>query len=165
MRLYLDTNILIFLLNGEDGRIDRDTAELLYDPANALFTSAASAHELVDLILKGRLERKKKWRDGESVIDQLARINVTVEPVTEKHVREEERLPLYSDHRDPFDRLIIAQAISDRTKLVSSDHLFHRYVRYGLDLHENERGKARDKWERAAAVDPAPRGKGRKRRK
>lgn len=46
---------------------------------------------------------------------------------------------LYDDHRDPNDRLIIAQAISDQIPLISSDRKFSRYERYGLDFIFNER--------------------------
>lgn len=48
-------------------------------------------------------------------------------------------LPLYDDHRDPADRLIIAQAIADRVALVSSDRKFSRYGRHGLHFVYNER--------------------------
>ena len=44
-----------------------------------------------------------------------------------------------NDHRDPNDRLIIAQAISDRATLISSDRKFDRYERYGLQFMFNKR--------------------------
>ncbi|MCD7721638.1 MAG: type II toxin-antitoxin system VapC family toxin [Prevotellaceae bacterium] len=137
MRLYLDTNILVFLVNDVHGRIDNDTMALLTDEANVLFTSAACAHELVDLVLKGNIKRSKEWRKNEGVLDRLEEFGIKVEPVTEKHVRAEEALTLYEDHRDPIDRLIIAQAISDRTMLVSSDRMFPRYRHEGLEFHLN----------------------------
>ena len=43
------------------------------------------------------------------------------------------------DHRDPFDRMIIAQAISDKATLVSSDLKFQWYSKYGLHTILNER--------------------------
>lgn len=48
-------------------------------------------------------------------------------------------LPFIKDHRDPFDRLIIAQAISDKATLVSSDLKFQWYEKYGLDFVQNKR--------------------------
>ena len=60
-------------------------------------------------------------------------------PVTEKHLDDYEALPMYEDHRDPNDRLIIAQAISDRTALISSDHKFKLYEKYGLEFFFNKR--------------------------
>ncbi len=46
---------------------------------------------------------------------------------------------MFDDHRDPNDRLIVAQAISDRVPLISSDRKFERYRNYGLDFMFNER--------------------------
>lgn len=64
---------------------------------------------------------------------------ITLSPINEKHIKELAILPLYEDHRDPNDRLIIAQAISDRIPLISSDHKFIRYECYGLEFIYNER--------------------------
>lgn len=62
-----------------------------------------------------------------------------MQPLTERHLDTLAALPLYDDHHDPNDRLIIAQAIADRVPLVSSDQKFARYVRHGLDFIFNER--------------------------
>lgn len=48
-------------------------------------------------------------------------------------------LPMYENHRDPNDRLIIAQAMSDKISLVSSDRKFEQYTKYGLDFIFNRR--------------------------
>ena len=48
-------------------------------------------------------------------------------------------LPLFDEHRDPNDRLIIAQAISDKIALVSSDRKFDMYEKYGLEFVFNRR--------------------------
>ncbi len=69
----------------------------------------------------------------------LADLGIDIVPVTVRHLHQLARLPLSDDHRDPNDRLIIAQAISDRTPLVSSDRKFYKYERYGLELVFNER--------------------------
>lgn len=49
------------------------------------------------------------------------------------------KLPFFDDHKAPNDRLIIGQAISDKTILISSDHKFERYVKYGLNFIFNKR--------------------------
>jgi len=48
-------------------------------------------------------------------------------------------LPFYPDHRDPFDRVIIAQAITEKIPIISSDRKFHNYVKHGLDFVFNKR--------------------------
>lgn len=69
----------------------------------------------------------------------LEQIGVTFVPFNEKHIKEMIDLPLYDDHRDPNDRMVIAQSISDRIPLISSDRKFSRYERYGLDFIFNDR--------------------------
>jgi PIN domain nuclease of toxin-antitoxin system len=66
-------------------------------------------------------------------------MGIEVIPVTVKNLKEYAKLPMLGDHRDPNDRLIIAQAISDRVPLISSDRKFAQYARYGLDFIFNER--------------------------
>ena len=69
----------------------------------------------------------------------LEQIGVTFVPFNEKHIKEMIDLPLYDDHRDPNDHMVIAQSISDRIPLISSDRKFSRYERYGLDFIFNDR--------------------------
>lgn len=78
-------------------------------------------------------------RATDEALRRLDEIGVSMVPVTMNHIRTLIDLPLYDDHRDPNDRLIVAQAISDRIPLVSSDGKFTRYERYGLDFIQNRR--------------------------
>lgn len=133
MRLLLDTNILVFYLYDKD-ELCTDLKEGLFDYSNALFTSAVCVHELIYLC-----QTVKVRQDPCNVICSLAEAGIGVEHVTVKHLETFATLPLYDDHRDPNDRLIIAQAIADRIPLVSSDRKFHKYARYGLDFIYNER--------------------------
>ena len=66
-------------------------------------------------------------------------MNIGIVPVSEKHLETLTQLPMFDDHRDPNDRLIIAQAISDHIALISSDLKFDRYIPYGLDFIYNKR--------------------------
>ena len=142
MRFYLDTNILVFLALGQEDEISNDVSALLSDYDNQLFTSTVCIHELVHLIQIGKLGIRKgddAGRVAKAVVDTIVRQGVQVVPVTMKHIEELANLPMYDDHRDPNDRLIISQAISDRIALVSSDHKFAKYEHYGLDFVFNER--------------------------
>jgi PIN domain nuclease of toxin-antitoxin system len=53
----------------------------------------------------------------------------TLLPITFEHLDEYSRLPTYTNHRDPFDRLLIAQAIAEDLSIVSSDTRFAYYKR------------------------------------
>ena len=55
------------------------------------------------------------------------------------YLQEYANLPLWKEHSDPNDRLIIAQAKSDKICLVSSDHKFRHYQQYGLEFLFNKR--------------------------
>ena len=141
MRLYLDTNILVFLL-GERKSLDNDVMEILFDYSNAFYTSSVCVHELILLFQIGKITWKKQIGrpfEAEDVLVSLQEMSIDVIPVTEKHLAEYATLPIIKDHRDPFDRLIIAQAISDKATLVSSDLKFQWYEKYGLDFIQNVR--------------------------
>lgn len=140
MRLYLDTNILVFLLL-ERRRLSAETVSLLSDCCNALLTSSACVQELIYLCQAGRITRGKRERDAlraEDVLCKLAELGVRIVPVDERHLRRLSELPLLKEHHDPNDRIIIAQAIEDRTALVSSDHKFAEYEGCGLDFIFND---------------------------
>lgn len=64
---------------------------------------------------------------------------IKIEPITEKHLAAYASLPMLRDHRDPFDRLIIAQAMADKSTLVTSDTKMPLYMKYGLKLVLNVR--------------------------
>ena len=66
-------------------------------------------------------------------------MSIKVLPISEKNLQEYASLPFIGDHRDPFDRLIIAQAISDKSTLISSDLKFKWYEKYGLKFIQNKR--------------------------
>ena len=137
MRVYLDTNILAFLVGQDKGEsISRDVMELLQDYEVVLLSSAVCFQELVHLVQIGKLRRPDCRDVGKAAAEAL---QVLEDYGIKKHIRRLVELPLYEDHRDPNDRLIIAQAICDRIPLVSSDQKFVRYGRYGLELIFNRR--------------------------
>lgn len=142
MRYYLDTNILVFLALGQKDEISAEVSRLISDYGNILLTSTVCMQELVHLVQIGKLGARKS-RDvrevAKAVIKGIARQGIQVVPATVKHIETLANLPLFDDHRDPNDRLIISQAISDRIPLVSSDRKFSKYVRYGLEFVFNER--------------------------
>ncbi|MCD8285429.1 MAG: type II toxin-antitoxin system VapC family toxin [Prevotellaceae bacterium] len=136
-RLYLDTNMLVFILNDAKNRIDRHTRDLIYDYEHILMTSAICVYELLGLLRVGKVRLERKWKSEVSLVEHIKSLGIEVKPLAEEHLRAVEKLPWFDDHKDPFDRLIVAQAIAERVTLVSSDGKFSRYVKYGLDLHEN----------------------------
>lgn len=129
----LDTNALVYTLYSSD-QLSRNVRMAMLDYMNTLFTSTVCVQELIHLCQTGKIRQ-----DPECVLPRLESANISIEQVTERHLKCYSSLPLYDDHRDPNDRLIVAQAISDRVPLVSSDRKFTRYARHGLDFIYNER--------------------------
>lgn len=143
MRLYLDTNILAFIVGQDNGAsISSDVKEIIKDYETLLFSSSVCFAELVHLIQIGKVKIggvKDVRRAADMAMRKLDELGVCMVAMSEAHIKTLIDLPFYEDHRDPNDRLIVAQAITDRLPLVSSDRKFSRYERYGLDFIFNER--------------------------
>ncbi len=137
MKYYLDTNILFYMFQRREERIDSITENIIHDYANQLYTSILCIAELLQLE-QTRPKPKHKRKESTSVEEWLAYNNITIEYISPKHFQTFEALPLFDNHHDVVDRLIIAQAISDKVTLVSSDLKFSQYTKYGLKLHQNK---------------------------
>lgn len=143
MRVYLDTNILAFIVGMDKGNsINADIRAIIKDYDTTLLSSNICALELLHLIQIGKISvpnNKDIRKASVAAFKVLEQIGVSFVPFNEKHIKEMIDLPLYDDHRDPNDRMVIAQSISDRIPLISSDRKFSRYERYGLDFIFNDR--------------------------
>lgn len=112
MKLLLDTCALIWYLS-EDSRLLPGVYEQIADSDNEVFVSAASAWEI---------EIKRGKKDFECPNDLLSVINIcefNVLSITIEHAIKTPSLPKH--HKDPFDRILIAQAMVEKMILVTSD--------------------------------------------
>ncbi len=142
MKVYLDTNMLYFLLLKNDDDISPAVTSILGDYQTVLSTSSVCVHELIHLCHIGKIpvgKKKSTLKNAHDVLSWLYDMNIGIVTVTDKHLDEYSDLPFYDDHKDPNDRLIIGQAISDKVLLISSDHKFERYVKCGLNFIFNKR--------------------------
>ena len=142
MKVYLDTNMLYFLLLKSKDEISPAVNAILEDYQTVLYTSSVCVHELIHLCHIGKVPIGKKnsvLKDAHDVLTWLNDMNIDIVMVTEKHLQVYADLPFADNHKDPNDRLIIGQAISDKVLLVSSDHKFERYMKYGLNFVFNKR--------------------------
>ena len=118
MRILIDSHVVVWWLAAPD-KLSAKARSLIADPANELSVSAASIWELQLKIDKGQLQMPKDYADhlwGEG-FGEL--------PVRARHVSGLSSLP--GIHKDPFDRILIAQAIIDGMHLMTSDRQIHRY--------------------------------------
>lgn len=117
MKLLLDTNVVIWM-TGLQQRIRPDVLAILADPQNELVVSTASLLEIASKVSRGRLAF------GEDILDALGR-QVRFLPVSMSHAWRVSRLPAL--HTDPFDRLLVAQALEEGATLVTGDHALAQY--------------------------------------
>ena len=99
-------------------------------------------HELIHLFQIGKISarnEKGKTLRAEDIVETLEKMSINRVTVNDRHLQAYSALPFVRDHRDPFDRMIIAQAISDKATLVSSDLKFQWYSKFGLNVILNER--------------------------
>ena len=142
MKVYLDTNMLKYLLLKNKDEISPAVNAILEDYQTVLYTSSVCVHELIHLCHIGKVPIGKKnsvLKDAHDVLTWLNDMNIDIVMVTEKHLQVYADLPFADNHKDPNDRLIIGQAISDKVLLVSSDHKFERYMKCGLNFVFNKR--------------------------
>lgn len=117
MQLLLDTHAAIWWLSGSD-RLRPSTRATIDDPANERFLSAASVWEMA-------IKRRTGKYEGVDLLDALAVTDLIEVPITATHGRLAGELPAI--HTDPFDRVIVAQALVGRLVLVTGDEVLEQY--------------------------------------
>jgi PIN domain nuclease of toxin-antitoxin system len=122
MKYLLDTGVLIHNLMAQS-KLNREALELLADYSSELYISAASSWEITIKAGTGKLTLPE--RPSEFVIRAIQVMSLQPLDITHGHVATLERLP--NHHRDPFDRMLIAQAQAEGLVLLTADHNFERY--------------------------------------
>lgn len=118
MRVLLDSQVMVWWM-GKPDRISRETLQIITDPRNPVYISAASVWELGIKVANGNLTLPEKYLES-LMNDGFATLDVTM-----RHAQVSADLPMI--HSDPFDRVIIAQARSDDLVLISADRHIRRY--------------------------------------
>ena len=117
MDILLDTHILLWHLEG-DSRLKSEKSAMIEEPQNRIFVSLACLWEVAIKRNIGKLPK------GLS-LDKMTPAPMILLPIQLNHIQQIETLPLH--HRDPFDRLIIAQAIVDDFFVMTDDPHFKDY--------------------------------------
>ena len=122
MRILLDTHTFLWWIT-DDQRLSSHSIELISDGNNELLFSAASGWEIAIKAGLGRLNISEPL--DRFVSEQLSRNHIAVLPVQLSHALHVFTLP--QAHRDPFDRLLVAQAQVEGLSLLSSDKKLSDY--------------------------------------
>ncbi|MBV9775054.1 MAG: type II toxin-antitoxin system VapC family toxin [Gemmatimonadetes bacterium] len=122
MRLLLDTHSFLWFITA-DPKLSPSADRELRSGGNQLLLSLASVWEIAIKVGIGRLPIPTPLE--QFIPEQLTRNRIDLLPIALPHALETARLPLH--HRDPFDRLIIAQALLEGLPVVSADGAFDSY--------------------------------------
>ncbi len=121
MRLLLDTHVLLWFAAGDE-QLGRKAREAIADPSNEVLISAVSLWEAAIKVRIGKLEV-----DVSALAADAVRAGFGLLDLTADHVEALMRLPVRSEHRDPFDQLLLAQAAAEDATFVTDDGHAKRY--------------------------------------
>ena len=119
MKLLLDTHALLWWL-ADDPRLGRHARGLIEEPANDILISIASLWEMAVKLRAGKLQA-----DLAAVMDEAKREGFITLGIAPAHLLALATLPMH--HRDPFDHLLIAQAITEDAVFLSGDSNVSKY--------------------------------------
>jgi len=119
MRLLIDTHLLLWWLAG-GVRLPRRARGFLADTSNQVFFSAASIWEVSIKAALGKIEA-----DPNEMLVALRSDGFEELPVTGRHASAVMRLP--DHHRDPFDRMLVAQSLVESLVLLTDDRVLSKY--------------------------------------
>ena len=122
MKVLLDTHAFLWLISGDD-RLSETAQKTFLNPGNILFFSAASLWEICIKMSLGKLSLKSGWLktiENEMKINAIQWLSIEM-----THCVKLINLPFH--HRDPFDRMLVAQALVDDMQLLSRDTRLSSY--------------------------------------
>ena len=136
-RYLIDTNILVQLATELD--FTEDVRYILTYSGAQIYVSSASVQEFITLLQNEVVKLKKQKKvDITNVFDFIKNtLGFVVKYIDEGHLARLCKMEIIDKHTDPFDRIIIAQAITERIPLISSDKKFPKYRKMGLEFIPN----------------------------
>ena len=121
MNILLDTHALIWFIT-EDVKLPRKSFALIANPDNTCFVSLATYWEIGIKYSLGRLDLNNSL---EKVFEIIEKSGFELLPITSSHILSASQLPFF--HRDPFDRILIGQAINESLHIMTKDSRFGNY--------------------------------------
>jgi len=136
-RYIVDTNILVQIVTEQD--FTEEVHYMLNYSGSQIYVCSASVQELINLLQceDVKLQKQKKitvLNVFEFIEDTLG---FTIKYIDKGHFKQLCKMDIVDKHTDPFDRIIIAQAITEKIPLISSDKKFPKYRKMGLDFIPN----------------------------
>lgn len=120
-RYLLDTHIILWLADDTE-KLSKNIINILSNGDNVIYFSPINLWEIA---IKNRQSRQDFQVNTQRLYRLLLANDFTELPLNSRHVEQVEHLPLH--HKDPFDRMLIAQAISENLCLISQDNVMPSY--------------------------------------
>ncbi|MCX2495612.1 MULTISPECIES: type II toxin-antitoxin system VapC family toxin [Pedobacter] len=121
MQLLLDTHTFIWFING-DSSLPKKIIDEIKNLKNECFISIASIWEIA---IKCKLNKLSLNADFDKILDFLDQNQIEILPISFNHIIKLNELDFH--HRDPFDRILIAQGISENLTILTKDQNFSFY--------------------------------------
>lgn len=125
MRFIIDTHILIWFLEGH-ASLSAENRQLIVDGDNDVLVSVASLWEIA---IKVSLRKLELAASIPAIVEKITKEDIELVQISTLHIVHVSTLPFH--HKDPFDRMIIAQALVETLPIISTDNDFKVY---GVDL-------------------------------
>lgn len=124
MKYLLDTQIAIWSLE-DHPNLKGPIRNILENPIHTLYVSPIS---LIEISIKFKLGKLPQFvLSVEEVTKQMLNDGFELLPIELGQIYAYQSIPLYEDHRDPFDRMLLAIALHEQIPIISSDEKFERY--------------------------------------
>ena len=120
-KFLIDTHTFIWIIE-DDLKLPESSKILIDDLNNDIFISIASLWEMAIKISIGKLKLSGVLAQA---IDELYVRNIKILPIDSLHILRVQSLPFH--HKDPFDRIIIAQSLTENITVISIDEVFDNY--------------------------------------
>jgi len=136
-RYIIDTNILVQIITEQNFK--EEVHYMLNYSGAQIYVSSASVQELINLLQCEDVKlQKQKNVSVLNVFDFIENtLGYTIKYIDKGHLKQLCQIGIIDKHTDPFDRIIIAQAITEHIPLISSDKKFPKYKKMGLDFIPN----------------------------
>ena len=121
MKYLIDTQILIWSII-DTNKLSKKVLQILKNPANEIDISAVSIWEIA---IKTSIKKLILPFEIKNIDREIRRMNISILDINSLHLIKVADLPFH--HKDPFDRLIISQAIIENISVISSDNNFKNY--------------------------------------
>lgn len=123
MKILLDTHALLWFIEG-DSQLSQNAKKLIEDPNNEVYVSHISFFEISIKLKIGKLQLLKSLR---GIYNDALKAGIELLDLEFEHIENYQSVPLIADHRDPFDRILIATALHENLSIITIDEKFENY--------------------------------------